>query len=293
MSVGHYENFPVASVLCPKPLRWPITVVYHFARSADDIADEGDATPAQRVAALDGYLAQLAAIEANALPAQAPPLFHDVRTVIETHQVPVQLFCDLINAFKQDCVQESYADYPQVLDYCRRSANPIGRILLHLYGCATLANLPLSDAICSALQLINFWQDVAIDLKKPRRYLPDAELAQFAVSPAQLHAYASGAALDAPFVALMQFQVTRARALMLEGAPLVRVLPGRIGWELRLVVQGGLRILKKIESVQFDVFNRRPTLNAFDYAIMLVQALFMRPSIDIPEGRQSMRASSH
>jgi squalene synthase HpnC len=292
MPTGHYENFPVASVLCPKHLRWPITVVYWFARNADDIADEGDARTEERLAALDDIRSHLLLIKDGVRYARMPEALQQLHDVIDEHELPVQLFFDLIDAFKQDCVKETYANYAEVLDYCARSANPVGRILLHLYKRASPQHEAWSDSICSALQLINFWQDVAIDHAKPRRYLPDDELAQFGVTPADLQAMWSSQALTPQFVALMRFQVTRARALMLAGAPLALALPGRIGWELRLVVQGGLRILRKLEKVGYDVYCKRPTLNAFDYVAMLGNALFMGFSKAPVENTHSMGISS-
>ena len=272
--IQHYENFPVASILSPKKFRRQIALVYHFARGADDLADEGDASTAQRLADLAAWGTQLRlAVEKTPDPAgPKPALFLPLGKMIRENALPVSLFEDLLDAFSQDCVKECYANYDEALDYCRRSANPVGRILLHLYGQATPENLRQSDAICSALQLINFWQDVAVDLEKPRIYLPQDDLARFEVGQADLRA----ATLNPAFRALMRFQVERARALMLEGAPLAFRLPGRIGWELRLVVQGGLRILEKIEAVNYDVFNRRPVLGKFDWVVLLWRAALKR-----------------
>lgn len=164
MSVDHYENFPVASLLVPPHLRRPIAVIYHFARSADDLADEGTDPPAARLAALAAYRAELERIAAGTLPQL--PLFADLAQVIRDHKLPLQLFHDLLDAFAQDVVKTRYANYTELLDYCRRSANPVGRLVLHLFGRTESARLQESDAICTALQLINFWQDVAIDWKK-------------------------------------------------------------------------------------------------------------------------------
>jgi squalene synthase HpnC len=269
MPVDHYENFPVASVLLPKRLVPAVEAIYAFARSADDIADEGDALPHVRLAALAAYEQALAAIERG--EKQQDPLFDRLAQVIVQFKLPLQPFHDLLSAFKQDVGTTSYANVDLLLDYCRRSANPVGALMLHLYGAATPANLVASDAICSALQLINFLQDVAVDRLKQRIYLPLDDLARFGVTAEQLD---QGAA-DANFRALMAFEVARARALMHQGAPLARRLPGRIGWELRLVVQGGLRILDAIERVGFDVFRRRPTLKAVDWVAIVWRALRM------------------
>ena len=270
MPVDHYENFPVASFLLPRRLVPAVEAIYAFARSADDLADEGDATPAQRLAALAQYEAALGAI-ARAEPA-GDPMFARLAHVIAQYRLPLQPFYDLLSAFRQDVTVIRYAHFAQLLDYCRRSANPVGFLMLSLYGAADAANVRDSSAICSALQLINFLQDVAIDRKKGRIYLPLDDLARFGVDPARLDLWQP----DAPWRALMAFEVARARALLLSGAPLALRLPGRIGWELRLVVQGGLRILEAIERVDYDVFARRPKLGARDWALLAWRALWMR-----------------
>lgn len=267
MPVDHYENFPVASLLLPRPLRAPVEAIYAFARSADDIADEGDAPPLIRLARLNDYRRELLAIEQGQTPAD--PLFARLATTIRAHQLPIQLFRDLLDAFQQDVGKTRYADFAELADYCRHSANPVGRILLTLYGTASPDNLRLSDHICTALQLINFWQDVAIDWAKGRVYLPQTDLARFGVTEARI---AQGR-VDEAWCQLMAFQVGRARQMMQAGAPLARQLPGRLGWELRLVVQGGLRILEKIEAKDYDVFRHRPVLGKADWPVMAWRAL--------------------
>jgi squalene synthase HpnC len=269
MSVEHYENFPVASVLLPRRLVPAVEAIYAFARSADDLADEGDATPAQRLAALEAYEAALARIESG--QGQHQGLFGPLAAVIAQYALPLQPFRDLLSAFKQDVVTTRYASYDLLLDYCRRSANPVGLLMLSLYGAADARNVGDSNAICSALQLINFLQDVAIDRHKERIYLPLEDLARFAVEPGTLDRADAGPA----WRALMAFEVKRARALMLGGSGLALRLPGRIGWELRLVVQGGLRILERIEAADYDVFRRRPQLQARDWLVIFWRALRM------------------
>jgi squalene synthase HpnC len=267
MPVDHYENFPVASLLLPRRLREPVEAIYAFARSADDIADEGDAPPVLRLARLNDYRRELLAIEQGKAPAD--PLFARLARNVRQFHLPIALFRDLLDAFQQDVGKTRYADFPELLDYCRRSANPVGRLLLVLYKADTPENLAMSDHICTSLQLINFWQDVAIDWQKNRVYLPQEDLARHAVSEAHL----ADGRVDGALRALLDFQVQRTRAMMLAGAPLARRLPGRLGWELRLVVQGGLRILEKIERVGFDVFRRRPTLTKPDWPVMAWRAL--------------------
>ena len=180
MPVEHYENFPVASLLVPRRLRRPIESIYRFARSADDIADEGDAPPDERLAGLAAYQAELDRIAAGTSP--RTPLFVALAEAIRQHGLPRQLFRDLLDAFAQDVVKERYADYPELLDYCRRSANPVGRLVLHLCGRTETQHLEQSDCICSALQLVNFLQDVAVDWQKERIYIPQADLPRFRVS---------------------------------------------------------------------------------------------------------------
>ena len=269
MPVDHYENFPVASLLVPARLRRPIEVIYHFARSADDIADEGVASDGERLAGLAAYQAELDRIEAGTAP-QTPP-FGDLAKVIADYQLPIQLFRDLLDAFAQDVVKKRYASYAELLDYCRRSANPVGRLVLHLFGRTEAIHLEQSDCICSALQLINFWQDVAVDWEKQRIYLPLDELPRFRVSQDDIAA----GRWSANWAALMDYQTDRARELMLRGAPLVHVLPGRMGWEIRLTIQGGLRILERIRRVRGDVFRHRPKLGKWDWAVLAGRSLTM------------------
>ncbi|WP_426317988.1 squalene synthase HpnC [Pseudoduganella sp. R-43] len=272
MSVDHYENFPVASILVPRRLRPAVETIYAFARSADDIADEGDATPEQRLAGLTAYEEALGRIERA--EGGHEPMFERLAAVIAQHKLPMRPFYDLLSAFKQDIVVHRYQDYASLLDYCARSANPVGLLMLHLYGAADEENIRQSDAICSALQIINFLQDVAIDEHKERIYIPMEDLARYALSPAHL------ARPDnrAKWRAMMKFEVDRARALMLSGAPLACRLKGRIGLELRMVVQGGLRILEAIEEVDYDVFLRRPKLEKRDWFKVFWRALRMKPS---------------
>ncbi len=269
MPVDHYENFPVASLLVPARLRKPIEVIYHFARSADDIADEGDAGPDERLAGLAAYQAELDRIERHETPQTA--LFVALAEVIRAHDLPLQLFRDLLDAFAQDVVKTRYADYPELIDYCRRSANPVGRLVLHLFGRTEPEHLEQSDCICSALQLINFWQDVAVDWQKNRVYIPQTDLPHFGISEADIAA----GRWSANWAALMDFEIDRAEALMRHGAPLVHALPGRLGLEIRLTVQGGLRILERLRQVRGDVFTRRPKLGKRDWLVLLVRSLRM------------------
>ena len=253
-SINHYENFPVASVLCPPHLRAPIVAIYHFARTADDIADEGHAPAAER-------LQDLQSLREDLLKLLADDAFHSPRwgqvlqplvSNIRQFDLPMPLLLDLLDAFEQDVVytrdKRRYENRDQLLAYCRRSANPVGRLLLHMYGITSPHALAQSDAVCSALQLINFWQDLSVDIPRGRLYLP--------------------------VNSQLQDELAFARQLMQAGAPLVHQVPGRAGWELRLVVQGGLRVLEKVERV--DSFHLRPKLHAIDLAVMAWRSLRMR-----------------
>lgn len=272
MSIHHYENFPVASLLMPSRLRPAVEAIYRFARTADDLADEGDATPQQRLAALTAFEGALQRIQ-DGEPAESP-LFAALSAAIGNHCLPLQPFRDLLSAFKQDVLTKRYLSFETLLEYCRRSANPVGILMLNLYRAATPGNLSDSNAICSALQLINFCQDVASDWQKERIYLPQADMARCQVSAAQL----AGGQVDAAFCNLMRCEIERARTMLQGGAPLALRLPGRVGWELRLVVQGGLRIMEKIENVGYDVFTRRPTLGKSDWLRMAWRAIWMKPA---------------
>ena len=274
--VTHYENFPVASLLCPPRLRQPIAAIYGFARTADDIADEGSATPAERLADLRAYRAELHATAAGQPPAPRwAAVFGPLQATLRSHRLPAPLLDDLLSAFLQDVDMTrrgaTYPDRAALLDYCRRSANPVGRLLLHLYGVQGADALRESDAICTALQLINFWQDLSVDLPRGRHYLTDADCAAHGVARADLAALRRTAASDR----LILDCAAQARATMQQGAPLVRRLPGRAGWELRLVVQGGLRILDKVEALGGASLTARPTLRAWDWPRMLARAVRM------------------
>ncbi|AMO99813.1 squalene synthase HpnC [Collimonas arenae] len=244
--------------------------IYAFARTADDIADEGDASAEQRLRALNGFETALDRIEQK-LPAE-DPLFQALQQTIVAYDLPLTPFRDLLSAFKQDVVTTRYGQFSELLDYCRRSANPVGFLMLHLYGEATEQNLRDSDAICSVLQLINFWQDIAIDWQKARIYLPLEDLQRFGVSQSQI----ANGTIDHAWRQLMQFELQRARSMMTSAAPLALRLPGRIGWELRLVVLGGLRILEKLEAADYDMFRHRPKLVKMDWLMLGWRALRMK-----------------
>jgi squalene synthase HpnC len=266
LPVDHYENFPVASWLLPARLRYPVSVIYRFAREADDFADEGDFSDAERLRRLDAFGTELDRIEQGVTP--ETPLFRALAPLIAEHHLPVTAFRDLLSAFSQDVTKKRYRDHIDVMDYCRRSADPVGRLLLALYRAATPENLRQADAICSSLQIINFLQDIAIDWRMGRVYLPQDEMAAFGITEAQIAAGDAGGRWREFMVA----QVSRARHMLFASVPLGRALPGRIGLELRTIVAGGARILEKIEAADYDVFRHRPVLRAWDWPLLLVRA---------------------
>jgi len=271
LSVDHYENFPVASVLCPPALRPAVAAIYHFARTADDLADEGDAPAAARRQALQDYRADLqACVDGRPVSPRWTRVF-----VPLSHELPrlqPRLLHDLLDAFEQDLSPPRYRDRAHLLDYCRRSANPVGRLLLGLYGVGDPVSLQRSDAICSALQLINFWQDFTRDGPNGRLYVPQDDLDRHGVSAEDVLACRDSPAARALIADLCAW----ARELMQHGAPLALTLRGRIGWELRLVVQGGLRILDKIEARGHDSLLHRPAIQGSDAPRLLWRALTMR-----------------
>ncbi len=267
INAGHYENFPVASLLMPARLRPAVRAIYAFARNADDFADEGDAPAAERLARLAEYHEFLRALERGETVEH--PVFRDLAPHIRAHDLPWRAFHDLLDAFEQDCVKTRYAHFGEVMDYCKRSANPIGRLLLCLYRDDDLRHQAWADGLCSALQLINFLQDVALDWQKGRVYLPQDEMTKFGISERQI---AEGR-VDALWWQFMKTQIERARRMLQASAPLGRALPGRLGLETRMIVLGGERILHHLYEARGDMFRHRPTLGWCDWAYMLRRAL--------------------
>ena len=263
----HYENFPVASNLLPKRLRRPISVIYAFARSADDIADEGDHSADVRLQQLEAYGEKLDSISDG--HTTDDPIFTALADVINSYNLPTELFHDLLTAFRMDVTVNRYADFNALLGYCRYSANPVGRLLLHLYGATAQQDIEYADAICSALQLINFLQDIAQDYAENNRvYLPQDEMLRFGISDAHIHERINSPAMRQ----LIDMQIKRAHGLLLHGAPLVRTLKGRMGFELRMIIWGGTRILQKLYKNREDIYPR-PRLNIGDWLWVFWQAL--------------------
>lgn len=267
---GHYENFPVASWFLPKKYRQPISVIYAFARSADDFADEGELDTEERLARLNHYDELLVKIQSN--ESVNDPIFIALADVIKKYTLPVQLFHDLLTAFKQDVSKKRYSNFGEVMEYCRYSANPVGRLLLHLYGETDFKSMAMSDAVCSALQLINFYQDISQDLEENNRlYLPLDEMEKFHITEELLRNKNS----DFRMQNLMRLQLDRAIKLMNSGAPLGKVLKGRIGFELRMVILGGSRIAKHLFENPDNLF-ARPRLTQSDLVWICWKALMVR-----------------
>jgi phytoene synthase len=260
----HYENFPVASLLLPRALRPHVAAVYAFARQADDFADEASYA-GRRLELLASFRERLD----RAAAGQADEdVFVALADTMSRHRLPVVLLHDLLSAFEQDVRTSSYETFDEVLSYCRLSANPVGRLVLHLAGRAEPALMGRSDAICTALQLTNFWQDVAIDLDKGRCYLPRDEMRRFGVEPGDLERRA----VTGAFARLLGFQIERTHRLFDSGRDLPSLVGGRLGFELRLVVLGGRRILERIEEAGCDVFRKRPKLTAADWSRLVARA---------------------
>jgi squalene synthase HpnC len=270
VNAGHYENFPVASIVLPRRLRRPVRAIYAFARAADDIADEGDLNPEQRLAGLDHFRDQLRRLETG--EDVEDPLFVELGATIRTHALPFAAFHDLLDAFSQDVRKNRYAHFGEVMAYAKKSANPIGRLLLKLYGDNDPKHLAWSDGICSALQLINFLQDVGVDYQKNRIYLAQDEMARYGISESQI---AAGRA-DGLWQMFMRHQIDRARRMLVAGSPLGLALKGRIGLEMRLILLGGERILAQLQRSQGDMFHQRPRLRPADWLAMARDALWPR-----------------
>ena len=271
LAKSHYENFPVASIILPKHIQQSVFVIYAFARTADDIADEGSATMADRMQALLEYEKQLNNIEQGADLSQ-PPLFIALSDVVYSQQLPIQLFHDLLTAFKQDISQGRYQSDDDILDYCRRSANPIGRLLLHLGGEKSMQQLQQSDALCTALQLINFYQDVKQDLYENNRlYLSLKSLALVGITEHNIDI--TNTSKIAP---LLRERYLFTNSLLMSAINLGAEINGRMGWEIRTITLAGLLTLKKLSLQNNNNLTSRPRLTK--YNILMVTSLsFLTP----------------
>jgi squalene synthase HpnC len=258
-------------------MREAVVAIYHFARTADDIADEGDQEPDQRLCELKAYrLALEDTLQGRQRRDPDAPwsdIFRMLAIAHAKHHLPSAPLHDLLDAFEQDVRNPAYTSRDELLDYCRRSANPIGRLLLHLHGVNGEALITMSDKVCSALQLINFWQDLSIDLPRGRVYIPKQDAAAHGIHWPPGAGRPSGTQCERALVAEL---CDWASATMHEGAMLPLEIGGRLGLELRLVVQGGLRILERIRRMDYQTFHSRPVLSAADVPTLLWRALSMR-----------------
>jgi len=272
LAQSHYENFPVASRLLPARMRPHIAAVYAFARLADDMADEGHRPAADRLADLEAWDARLSSIAAGAAPSAGPhaEVFVALRATIDACRLPPSLLHDLISAFRQDVTVTRYATWDDLLDYCRRSANPVGRLVLRVAGYDRADLDTASDAVCTALQLTNFWQDLEIDWKKGRIYLPAATREDARAREEDLAARR----MTAEWRRALGEAVARTRRLFRAGVPVADGVRGRLRWELRATWLGGTRILDKLEAADYDVFTRRPALTRADVPPILWHTLF-------------------
>lgn len=265
LATNHYENFHVVSFLLPRKLHQDFYNVYSYCRWADDLGDEmGETNKSLRL--LEWWRGEL---DAMYLGHTTHPVFMALRPTVQRHGIPQEPFADLIRAFIQDQTVTRYATYDDLFQYCRRSANPVGRLVLYLCGYSDPARQKLSDATCTALQLANFWQDVSVDLEKDRVYIPLEAMERHGYNLDDLYARRGNAA----FRAVMRDAVDRARALFLEGLPLSRMVDRRLALDLELFSRGGLCILRKIEEIEYDVLDRRPSISKPDRALLLLGAL--------------------
>ncbi len=263
---SHYENFPVASILIPRRLRHHVAALYAFARVADDFADEPDYEGVRRERLLE-WRAQLQDI------GRAPPrhpVFAALGETLRQLELPKEPFDDLLSAFLQDVEKKRYADFGEVQDYCRRSANPVGRVVLLIHGIKDEELFRMSDDLCTALQLANFWQDVSVDLKKDRIYIPQEDFAATGYSEADLRM----GVVNERWRSLMKLEVGRARELFDKSRSLPKKLAWPLSWEIRLTWLGGRQILRKIRDQDYDSLSRRPALSRCDWIPLLARLPF-------------------
>ncbi len=269
---GHYENFPVGSFLVPSNRRKHVYSIYAFARTADDFADEGyeaDISVETRMARLDEWQKKL---QDSYRGVADDPIFIALSETIRELRLPVVMFEDLLSAFKQDVTKTRYRDFDEVLDYCSRSANPVGRLILLLFDYRDEKLHRMSDDVCTGLQLANFWQDVSIDIRKDRIYLPADEMAHYGVTEDDLR---SGRFTER-YASLMKYQVARTHEIFNRGRMLPKLVSGRLAIELRLTWLGGMRILERIEEQGFDTLRSKPMITSLDKIRLIVQSLLTR-----------------
>jgi phytoene synthase len=275
---GHYENFPVASRLLPRAMRPHVAAIYAFARTADDFADEGDRSDDERLALLDDWRDRLHRAAGGDFVADdfnAAAIFRALAVTMRRFQLELDLFDDLLSAFRQDVLVKRYETWDDVLDYCRRSANPVGRLVLRLAGYRDARLDGFSDAVCTALQLTNFWQDLGIDWRRGRLYVPQALVRAAAADETDLDRQQLTPEWR---IALASAAITT-RSLFDQGRPIADAVRGRLRWELRATWLGGMRILDRLEAAGFDVFTARPSLDWTDATVIGARTLAWRKKV--------------
>jgi squalene synthase HpnC len=271
MARSHYENFPVASMVVPRDLRPYVAAIYAFARTADDFADEGNAPAHERLRRLEEWGEKLNRCYRGDA---TEPVFVALGETAARTGLPREPLDALLHAFRMDVTTRRFSRFEDVLHYCRHSANPIGYLVLHLFGEVSERTVPLSDSICTGLQLANFWQDLSVDWAKGRLYVPLEDLERFGYTENEL----GRGVVDERFRRMLSFEVERAREYLLNGVPLLDLVSSpRLRFELSLTVRGGLAILKTVRDSGYDVLHRRPSLSAMDKAGILLRTLFRRP----------------
>ncbi|HSW55211.1 MAG TPA: squalene synthase HpnC [Ignavibacteriaceae bacterium] len=265
LAKSHYENFPVVSLLIPKKFRNDIAVIYWFARTADDYADEGNFVSPIRLEKLQAFEDRLKSFLKES---PATELEAALRNTIITRSLNPEYFFNLLKAFKQDVIKTRYADFTEVMDYCSNSANPVGRILLELFDVRNEKAFYFSDKICTALQLTNFIQDTKIDFNKGRIYFPIDEMRKFGVDEKMFEMNKISFNLKK----LIEFSVNRTQIMFDEGKSLLEFLSGRFKYEIAWTIKGGEEILNKIRGSDFDVFTKRPVLTKADYLKLLFKS---------------------
>lgn len=265
LATGHYENFPVASWILPRDLRQPMCNVYAFCRWADDLGDEV-ASPEESLRLLDWWRDNLRRCYDND---RTHPVFIALGRTIDDYNLPREPFADLIDAFVQDQTVTHYETFADLTDYCRRSANPVGRLVLKLFGQETPQRIHWSDNVCTGLQLINFWQDVARDADIGRTYLPAEDCERFGYSEEMLRQRES----NHSFRQLVEFEVERARSLLMDGQKLCAELSGRRRLVIDMFWRGGVAVCDKVATIGYDTWQTRPTLSKLDAAKLAPNAL--------------------
>lgn len=267
LAKDHYENFPVASFLIPKKFRNDVAIVYWFARTADDLADEGNLEPERRLDELNKFELEFQ----KSLRGESDNyFFNQLAKTIRDKKLSSGYFFDLLSAFKQDVVKKNYENFDEVLDYCKRSANPVGRIILEIFIITDEEAIICSDKICTALQLTNFYQDTLIDIKKGRNYYPKNEMKMFNVTEKMFELKENNPNIKA----LVKHNVERAQSLFDEEKNLLKYLDGRFRIEIKWTISGGEKILDKIRKNEYDVFTTRPKLGRVDFISLLVKSIF-------------------